>query len=307
MRSNQKGSLILLITAMVWGLAFVAQSTAADQIGTFSFNLLRCLLAAGFMLTAICLRDGWNKLKRKPKKQKPPVRDSLIAGAWCGGTLFAGMTFQQMGFAYYPPEAAASGRAGFLTAVYVVLLPIVRIFAGKRPGWLTACSAGICLIGMYLLCMGQGFSGIYLGDIFELLCAAGFTAYILAVDHFKAMDGLWLSMMQFLAAAALSAASMGLAGEKAEPSLWLSAWVPLLYVGIISGGVGYTMQIWGQKYADPTVASVVMSLESVFAALCGWLLLGEGMSLREWLGCALVFAAVLLSQLPDKKPRPKKT
>ncbi len=294
-----KGPFLLLITTMIWGLAFTAQSSAADKVSSFTFNAARCVLAAVFLALYILTRNTAIRLKKKEIK-KDPLKKLLLGGTLCGITLFAGMNFQQFGIAAYPPEAAASGRAGFLTATYVVMIPIVRRITGKKLSYAVIAAVAGCMIGMYLLCMSGGFEGIYLGDILELLCAVGFTAYILSVDRCTDLDGAVISCIQFIVCAVICIICM-LIFEKPDMNALLDAWIPTVYAGVVSAGIGYTLQIIGQKYTDPTVASVIMSLESVFAALCGWIVLGEVLSGRELAGCVLVFVSVLVAALSETK------
>ena len=216
--------------------------------------------------------------------------------------LFAADNCQQAGISSYPPEAAASGRAGFLTAVYVVIVALLARFMGRKLHPAVVAAVFVCLAGMYLLCvpLDQGFSGVYLGDVIMLVGALFYSLHILAVGRFALEDALWLSAIQFCTSAARSSAC-ALAVEGATPLDALPALLPILYVGIFSTGLGYTLQNIGQRTVDEAPAAILMSLESVFAALGGWALLGESMSGAELAGCALVFAAVLLAQLPQFK------
>ncbi len=298
-----KGSLLLLLTTLLWGLAFVAQSSAAENIGSFTFNTARCVLAAVFMLIVLTSKRGIDYARKKNAKNDPPKK--LIAGGIiCGITLFFGMNLQQFGIAAYPPDAASSGRAGFLTATYVIMIPIVQRLRGKKLKLPVIFAVIGCIAGMYLLCMSGGFEGIYLGDILELGCAVGFTAYILAVDRCTELDGVTVSCIQFIICGILCAVGM-IIFEKPDIHILFDAWLPIIYAGIVSSGIGYTLQIIGQKDAEPAVASIIMSLESVFAALAGWLLLGEMLSPREIIGCTLVFASVISAQIPDFMPHVK--
>ena len=298
-----QGSLLLLLTTLLWGLAFVAQSTAAESIGPLTFNFTRCLLAAAFLFAVLLIR---NSALRITKKRSPVLsrKRLLLGGVLCGITLFSGMYLQQAGIAAYPPDAASSGRAGFLTATYVIMIPVAERVSGKKFRLPVILAVIGCIFGMYLLCMSGGFEGIYLGDILELGCAVGFTSYILVVDRFTDLDGLSLSCVQFVVCGMICSAGM-LIFEKPDSGALLQAWLPVVYAGIVSSGIGYTLQILGQKNAEPAVASVIMSLESVFAAVFGWIILGEGLSILEIIGCALVFASVIAAQLPDLIPRKK--
>lgn len=229
-------------------------------------------------------------------------RGALIGGIVCGLVLFAADNCQQAGISSYPPEAAASGRAGFLTAVYVVIVALLARFMGRKLHPAVVVAVFVCLAGMYLLCVpiGQGFSGVYLGDVIMLVGALFYSFHILAVGRFALEDALWLSAVQFLTSAVLSAVCAFIV-EGATPLDALPALLPILYVGVFSTGLGYTLQNIGQRTVDEAPAAILMSLESVFAALGGWALLGESMSQTELAGCALVFAAVLLAQAPQFK------
>jgi len=292
-----RGPLLLLLAAMVWGLAFVAQSSAADSVGAFTFNAVRCLLASAFLLAVIGVRG---LLRRRAGEAGPAAEraGTVRGGAICGALLFLAVNFQQFGIAAYPPEAAASGRSGFLTATYVVMVALAAWFFGKKPRPAVLLAAAGCLAGMYLLCLSGGLSGVYLGDGLVLACAVCFTAYILAVDRFAGLDSLRVSCVQFFVCGALSLAAM-LIFEKPSVRGILSAWLPIVYAGVFSGGVGYTLQMVGQKDSEPAVASIIMSLESVFAALAGWAILGERLSGTELAGCGLVFLSVILAQSPE--------
>ena len=293
-RNNIKGSLILCTASLIWGLAFVAQSDAADKVPAFLFNSLRSLIAAIFLLGILWLK----KLKRhtpilpaEPKDRKKAVLGGILCGVF--------LNFQQFGIAAYPVGAAAEARSGFLTALYVVFVPIFAIFIGKKPNLATIGAVLISVCGFYLLCLSDGIGSIYLGDLLVLLCAVSFSFHIMSVDHFGTnVDGMLLSMIQFTVCGILSAIlSFGF-----ETVVWenvFSAAFPILYTAIFSSGIAYTMQIYGQKYADPAIASLAMSPESVFAALGGWLIAGNTLSVREFLGCALVFSAVILAQVPQ--------
>ncbi len=294
------GSLLLFITTIIWGAAFTAQSSAAENIGSFTFITAREVLAAGVLIIAAAIRMITTGAKKsaKPAGNKLSKKRLVTGGILCGITLFIGMSTQQLGIAAYPPDAASSGRAGFLTATYVIMIPIVQRITGKKLSLPVLLAVFGCIAGMYLLCLSNGFSGIYLGDLLELCCAAGFTSYILVVDRFNKEDGLYLSIIQSVVCAVISAVFM-LITEKPDINILIQAWLPVVYAGVLSSGVGYTLQILGQKTAEPAVASVIMSMESVFAALFGWIILGEILSIRELSGCALVFASVILAQVPD--------
>jgi drug/metabolite transporter (DMT)-like permease len=226
----------------------------------------------------------------------------LFGGAICGIILFFAVNFQQFGIAAYPEEAAASGRAGFLTATYVIMVALCTWISGKKLHPNVLIATVVCIIGMSMLCLSDGFYGIYLGDILVLVSAAFFTAYILIIDHFSNLDSINMSCIQFFVCGTLSLIAMFIF-EKPNTDALLAAWLPILYTGIFSSGVGYTLQIVGQKYTQPATASIIMSLESVFAALAGWFILKECLNESELIGCALVFFAVILAQIPGLKKK----
>lgn len=306
-----RGSLLLLLTAVIWGMAFVAQSAAADSIGSFTFNTVRSLIAALFLALLLLGRSLWNKTAgghaaaaRTEEEKKARLRRTILGGVLCGAALCIAVNLQQAGIAAYPQGVAASGRSGFLTAMYVVFVALCSPLVGKKLHPIVLLSALGSMGGMYLLCLSRGFSSFYFGDGLELLCAAAFTVQILLVDRFSKTDGILLSCIQFAVCGLLSAVPM-LLFESVSLSVLRAAWMPILYAGVMSSGVGYTLQILGQKTAPPALASILMSMESVFAALAGWVILGERLSAVELCGCGVVFACVVLAQLGAAKP-PKK-
>lgn len=298
---------MLLGAALIWGMAFPAQSIAADTVQPFTFIAAKSAVAAAFLGIILLLRIP---MRRKTAAEReaamgpaPYVRRTVImAGIACGLALFVGDNFQQAGITAYPADAAASGRSGFLTATYVVMVALASFFTAKKPHLVTLLAAAVCIFGMYLLCCGQGFSNIYLGDLLCLGCAVGYTIHIFVVDHASACDGVELSFVQFITSSIISAVC-ALIFEQPDAVTIAAAALPILYVGAISGGVGYTLQNLGQKDVPPAIAAIVLGLESVFAALGGWLLLGEALTLREIAGCALVFVAVLMAQAPSFFPK----
>ena len=293
-----KGTLFLLLTALIWGTGFVAQSSAAESIGSFTFTASRSFVAAMFLGTFLLLRkDNPNGTSRMSFKQ------TIFGGIVCGAVFFLASNFQQFGIALYPEGAASSGRSGFLTATYVVMVAVCSCFSGKKLHpviWLATLG---CVAGMYMLCMSGGFSSIYLGDVLVLICAVCFAAHILVIDKYSHIDSVKLSFMQFAVCGTLSLIG-ALIFEKPSISQFSDAWFCIVYAGVFSSGIAYTLQMAGQKYTEPSVASIIMSLESVFAAIFGWLILGERLNGREIIGCVLVFSAVILAQLPSfmKKP-----
>ncbi len=295
MQKNLKGTLILLLTAMIWGTAFVAQTAASGTVSAFTFNASRSVLAAVFLFLIVLFR---NKIGKEGK----PLFDrrSLLSGIYCGIPLFIATNLQQFGIGLYPEDTASSGRAGFITATYVVMVAVFSIIKARRFRIVILAATLICMAGMYLLSFSGVSGGIYTGDILIFLCAVGFAAYILLVDRFGTVDTVRVSCIQFSVVAVLSLICMFIFEDPKWSSLQ-AAWFPVCYAGILSSGAAYTLQMVGQKYAEPVVATIVMSLESVFAAFSGWLILSEKMKGRELLGCALVFVAVILAQFPEKK------
>lgn len=297
---NLKGSIVLLIAAMIWGFAFVAQDVAAELIEPFTLNGVRFLIGSVSLLPVILVmskKTGKPVLEKTAEDRKVLLR----AGILCGVFLCIAANIQQFGIAIYPPEAASSGRSGFITALYVVLVPIFGIFLKKKIGLNVWISVALATVGMYLLCFAEGISGIYLGDIIVLCCAFGFTLQIMCIDKYgNLVDGVKLSCIEFLISGVLSLLLMAIF-ENPELANILSAWKQLIFLGVFSSGIAYTFQIIGQQNMEnPTVASIIMSLESVFAAIGGVLLLNESMTIREIIGCIIMFGAIILSQLQSK-------
>lgn len=285
-RASVKNSLLLLLTATIWGVAFVAQSVGMDYIEPFTFNCIRSILGGITLLPVIFLGKG---------KSEPPSRTLLTGGICCGILLFAASNFQQFGIQY-----TTVGKAGFITACYIILVPIMGIFLKKKCTPLIWLSVLFALAGLYLLCITEEFS-LGKGDVLVLICSFLFALHILVIDYFSPKtDGVKMSCIQFFVCGILSGICM-LFTETPSFSNIRSAAVPLLYAGIFSCGVAYTLQIVGQKNMNPTVASLILSLESSISVLAGWILLGQGLGLREAVGCILMFAAILLAQLPVKK------
>lgn len=294
-RTQMRGAALLLLTALIWGMAFVAQSVGMDYLGPCAFNGVRSFIGGVALLPVIAFSKHLRK--NAPEEAKPAggkVR-LWLWGSACGLLLGTASLLQQAGML-----TASPGKAGFLTALYIVIVPVLGIFLGRRPGLKVWAGVVLALLGAYLLSV-KGSAGIAAGDLLVIGSAVVFSLHILVIDSAPdVLDGIQLSCIQFFVAGIIS---MGLAllFEQFTLQQVLAAWVPLLYTGVISSGVGYTLQILGQRTVNPTVASLILSLESVFAALAGWVLLGQPLSLREVAGCVLVFAAVVLAQLPGKK------
>lgn len=287
-----KNNILLVLTALIWGCAFVAQSVGMDYVGPFTFNMARFLIGAVVLLPVIWFMDR----QRKTGAEKGAGQKTLIIGGICCGIALAvASTLQQWGILF-----TTVGKAGFITAMYIVIVPLLGIFIGKKVRPLIIGCVAIAVVGFYFLCMTESLR-LGLGDFLVLLCAIAFSIHILVIDHFSPkVDGVKMSAIQFLTAAIISAVPT-LLWEQPVFTEILQAWQPVLYAGVMSCGVAYTLQIIAQKNADPTVASLLLSLESVFSVLAGWVLLGQGLSLKELFGCVLIFCAIILAQLPEKK------
>lgn len=286
-------SLILFLTACIWGLGFIAQSVGMDYVEPFTFTAARNVLAFLVLLPYI-FAVGKSKQKNDTCVIKQNKKSLIIGGICCGICLFAASSLQQFGVKY-----TTVGKAGFITAMYMVLVPIFGIFLHKKAGVKIWIAVALASLGMYLLCITKGEFRLQLGDSFVFACAVGFSFHILVIDYFSPKsDGVKLSCIQFLVCAVLSAGCM-LIFEKPDIGDIVAAGVPILYAGVLSSGVAYTLQIVGQKGMNPTVASLILSLESVVSVIAGWLILGQKLSTREICGCVLAFAAIILVQLPD--------
>ena len=288
-RKSLRGSLLLLLGSVIWGAAFVAQRVGMDHLGPFSFNGIRMLLA-GIVLIPVA---AFLEHKKEPGV-RPDPKDQRKAGLLCGVLLFVASSLQQMGLV-----TTTAGKAGFITALYVVLVPVAAwLLFRKNPGRIIWLGVVLAVFALYLLCMpaGGGFT-LQSGDLLVLGCAVAFTGQILCVDHYAPkVSGVKLARDEFLVTGALSM----VIAVFTETITWngvREALIPILYAGLMSGAVAYTLQIVGQRDTDPTVASLIMCLESVFATLSGALILGEKMTVRETVGCVLMFAAVILAQL----------
>ena len=300
--NNLKGSIILITAALIWGLAFVAQSGAAALVPPFTFNALRSFIGAAALYIFYLITNIKQKTAFFPK-EKSSKKGYLIGGLVCGICLAVSINFQQFGIAFYPKGVASEARAGFITALYVILVPIFSRFLKKKIYPAVWLGVIIAIIGIYMLCFSGGIDGIYLADVLVFLCAITFTTHIMAVDKYVGLTGgIKLSIMQFIVAGAISLIlSFIFEFKDLQLANILSAAPQILYLGIMSSGVAYTLQIVGQKFAEPAVASISMSLESVFAALGGWIISGNTLSGREILGCALVFVAIIVAQTSDFK------
>lgn len=295
MKQKLFGCSSLILCTMIWGSSFVAQSVGMDRLGPFTFQAIRCLLAILFLFfCATCLELKDTGLRGSLAKWKDPLL--MKNGLICGGVLFIATSLQQIGLVY-----ADAGKAGFLTSIYIILVPLIGLFIGKRPTAAALISVVPAVMGLVLL-SGIGFSRINIGDLFLMGGATGFAVHILLIDRTAGMvDSLRLNCVQCLVIAILSFPFL-----LTEPLSFQDIWAcrfPLIFSGVFSMGLAYSLQVVGQKYVEPTAASLLLSLEAVFAALSGWLILHETMNGRELIGCALMFFAVIFSQLPLRCPR----
>lgn len=295
MKYNQMRQVVFpILAAFIWGTAFVAQDLCADSIGAFAFNATRYFIAVLALLVVILISD---KLKKnKPtltaQEKKAANKQLWLGGLCCGAALAIASNFQQAGLV----AGTDAGKAGFITALYVVLVPVFGLFFKRKVSFPTWIAVVLSVVALYLLCIKGDFS-LAPGDLLVLVCAVCFAVHILVIDHFTAYcDGVKLSCLQFLFAGIISTICMFIF-EDADFAAILSCALPLLYVGIFSCGVGYTLQILAQKDSNPTVVTILLSLESVFAVIAGAIILKQQMTVREYIGCAIMFAAVILAQI----------
>lgn len=296
MKTKVRNSCLLFLTACIWGSSFVAQSVGMDYIGPYTFNCLRFLIGGLVLLPVIFFsRHRKKDQKDRSKDRTLQKKEILCGGIVCGVVLCIASTLQQIGIIY-----TTAGKAGFLTAMYIVLVPVLGLFLKRKAGLQLWISVGLALIGLYLLCMKGAFS-LNGGDVLLILCAVGFSVHIMVVDYFSPkLDGMILSCIQFLVTGLISGIGM-LLSEQFDWHMVLLAAKPILYSGVLSCGVGYTLQVIAQKGLNPTVASLLMSLESVVSVIAGFLVLHEVLFGRELLGCVFMFAAVILAQIPVKR------
>ena len=286
-----RGNLLLILTALIWGSAFVAQSLGLEHLGAFSFNGIRTLIGGVAVMPVALIVH-----RRQRGSQGRNLRQSLVGGAVCGCVLFVASNLQQWGLA-----DTTVGKAGFITALYILFVPLIGLVLGKRVTRLFFAAVGVAVIGMFLLTM-QGAAQISRGDMLVLLSAVSFAVHIIVIDHYSpGANGVMLAMMQFFVCGSLSLAAALCIGERIDAESLQGAMGAILYSGLLSCAVAYTLQIIAQRDVDPVVASLLMSLESVFAALCGWLVMGERLAPKEIAGCVLVFAAVIMAQWPQRQ------
>lgn len=291
-----KNSLILLLTATIWGVAFVAQSVGMDYVGGFTFNWVRSIIGGIVLLPVIYFLNRQKAPEALTPEEKKASRKTLLTGGVCCGIcLCLASNFQQFGIKY-----TSVGKAGFITACYIVIVPILGLFLKKKCSPYIWAAVAMAVAGLYLLCITDGFS-IGKGDFLVMVCAVLFSLHILVIDYFSPkVDGVKMSCIQFFVCGILSGIP-ALIFEHPQLSSILAAWQPILYAGVMSCGVAYTLQIVGQKNMNPTVASLILSLESCISVLAGWIILEQRLSGREIAGCVIMFAAIILAQLPQKE------
>ncbi len=299
-KSNLKGSLILCTAALLWGLAFVVQNRAADKIPPFAFNCLRSFIGAIFLFGFM----GVMSIKNKDYIPLPKTMNKkllFIGSAVCGTVLAIATNFQQFGIAAYPDTAPIEARSGFITALYVIVVPILSVFVKKRVPLIVWIASLVAIGGFYMLCLYEGAGGFYLADVLVLFCTFAFSMHIIVVDKYCGdIGGVRLSAFQFVFCGIVSGVmSIIFELDIINISSIISVIPEILYMGVVSSGIAYTLQIVGQKYAEPAIASLSMSLESVFAALGGWVISGNLLKENEIIGCLLVFAAIVLAQMPE--------
>lgn len=292
---KMKNGGLLLLAAAIWGVAFVAQSVGMDYVGPLTFNCVRFLLGGVVLLPWI-----WFSQKKRARAQKavaitiPGAKRTLAMGGVCCGVIIClASNVQQVGIQY-----TTVGKAGFITAFYIVIVPILGLFFKKKCGLAVVGAVVVALAGLYLLCMSGGSMDMNKGDLLMVVGAGLFAVHIMAIDYISpAVDGVKLACIQFFVCGFLSGIGM-LLFETPHLGEILAAWAPILYAGILSSGVGYTLQIIGQRGMNPTVASLILSLESSISVLAGWIILNQRLSGRELLGCVLMFGAIVLAQVP---------
>lgn len=299
-KSNLKGSLILCLAALLWGLAFVVQDRAADKIPPFAFNCMRSFIGAAFLFAFMGIKSISNK-DYVPVPKTMDKKMLFTGGIVCGIVLAISTNFQQFGIAAYPNGVPTEARSGFLTALYVIIVPLLSVFTRKKVPIIVWLSALVAIGGFYMLCLFEGVNGFYFADILVLGCTLAFSLHIIVIDKYcDAVGGVRLSAFQFIFCGIVSGImSLIFELDMISISNIVSVIPEILYMGIVSSGIAYTLQIIGQKYAEPAIASLSMSLESVFAALGGWVITGNALKGNEIIGCLLVFAAIVLAQVPE--------
>ncbi|MBQ8189438.1 MAG: DMT family transporter [Lachnospiraceae bacterium] len=295
MKTNWKNPILLIVAAAIWGFAFAFQSVGMDYLEPFTFNCIRNVIGALVLVPVVLVMD---QSKKKEIQQNKDIKQLILGGICCGVILFISSGSQQIGIQY-----TTVGKAGFITALYIVIVPLLGIILGKKSRLLLWISVLVSVVGFYFLTM-IGESSFTKGDVWVLLCAFVFACHILCVDYFAPkVDCVKMSCIQFAVCGFLSGIAMVLTETPSLENI-SHAMVPLLYTGIMSSGVAFTFQILGQKNYNPTIAALLMSLESVFAVIGGWIILKQSLSITEGFGCVLIFIGIILAQLPEKKVNP---
>jgi len=286
---------MLLLTALIWGTAFVAQRSGMEYVGPFTFNAIRCFIGGLVLLPVIFFTGAVRKRRGDFWPAKKELRALISGGVLCGAVLFVASSLQQVALVHN-----AAGKTGFITSLYIVFVPVLHLFIGKKVPLNVWVSVVIAVVGLYFLCITEELS-ISGWDLLVLLSALAFSVHILAIDHYSVrVDGVKMACIQYFVCAGLSLFPM-LALEEVRPPALIPIWFELIYAGAFSCGIAFTLQIMAQKYTEPALASLLMSVEAVFALLAGLLLLGERLTRREWIGCLIMFTAILLSQMPKKR------
>jgi len=299
MKAHLKGNLMLLLAAFIWGSTFVAQKSGMDLIGPLTFNGIRCLIGAIVLLPVafILFKDDPIPDDASEEDKNSYRKTLLLGGLCCGLVVFFASNLQQIGLLY-----TTAGKSGFITVLYVVLTPVCGIFLKHKVRPVTWMCVIMALFGLYLLCFKQG-APINWGDVLTFLGSLGFTAHILVIDYFSPkVNGVKMSCLQFLVCGLISV-PLAFIFEEIDWANIFDCWLPILYAGVLSCGVAYTLQIVAQKNTEPVVASILMSMESVFAVVCAALILHEMMTPKELIGCIIMFAAVIIVQMPSKEER----
>jgi drug/metabolite transporter (DMT)-like permease len=292
MNKNTKGTIFLLLAALVWGCGLVAQKAGMSHLGPFAFTAIRCTLGGVIMLPLISIL---NKSKSSEPKDKATTKRTLLGAACCSIALTSLILFQQFGLPH-----TTVGKAGFITALYILITPIMGIFLGKRAPRSLWIGVAVGLVGMYMLCLYNGFSGFTFGDLMMLLASVAAAAHIHVIDHFvETVDPVKLSAYQFIITG-LICIIPAIIFETVTWNAIIDCLIPILYAGIFSCAVGYTCQVVGQKYVDPSLSSLLLSLETVFSLFAGWLIFGEVLATNEYIGCGLMFIAILIAQIHKK-------
>lgn len=294
MKNQLKGNIILFITAIIWGISFVSQSVGMDYIGPNTFMGIRTTMGGLILLPFILFTD--RQKKKRGSFQKTDLKKLITYGGICGVVLCIASTLQTIGLQY-----TTTAKSGFLTALYIIFVAVLGIFWGKKLTAKIILGILTAIVGMYFLCLFGSDISFNIGDFYTILCAVFFAIQILFIDKFvHEVDGVKLSCAQFLISGGINLVLMILF-ENPQWSNIMLCMTALLYSGIMSCGVAYTLQVVGQQYAEPTSASIIMSFEAVFAAISGWILLSEAMSVSQIAGCVLMFLAIILVQLPNRK------